>query len=193
DGEVARRSERGVAEPTEHVAVDAHLGSEPGERRIGERHGDRVRGERDPGQTIRPQPLGLIRRVPGERTGGRLRGRNVRRPLDHGHPARRSARRAAASSLRLALSTFGYFRSSPAIVSMIAAATITRVYHLLSAGTTYHGASLVAVARIASSYARMYAFQYGRSRRSLVENFQFFSGRSSRSRKRRFCSLRETC
>ena len=34
---------------------------------------------------------------------------------------------------------------------MTAAATTTRVNHLLSAGTTYHGASLVAVLRIMSS------------------------------------------
>src|SRR5437762_6466984 len=36
---------------------------------------------------------------------------------------------------------------------MMAAATMTRVNHLLFAGITYHGASGVAVARIASSYA----------------------------------------
>ncbi len=39
----------------------------------------------------------------------------------------------------------------------------------------------------------MYSFQYPRSFTSFGENFQFFSGSSSRSRKRRFCSLRETC
>src|SRR2546430_15428148 len=36
---------------------------------------------------------------------------------------------------------------------MMAAGTMTRVNHLLFAGITYHGASGVAVARIASSYA----------------------------------------
>ena len=38
---------------------------------------------------------------------------------------------------------------------MMAAATITRVYDLLSAGTTYQGACSAAVSRIASSYTRM--------------------------------------
>src|SRR6266446_4548355 len=52
---------------------------------------------------------------------------------------------APASSLSFPSSTFGYARSSEARVSITAAATITRVNHLLSAGTTYHGASFVAV------------------------------------------------
>jgi hypothetical protein len=38
----------------------------------------------------------------------------------------------------------------------------------------------------------MYSFQCWRSLASAVENFQFFSSRSSRSRKRFFCSARET-
>ena len=38
----------------------------------------------------------------------------------------------------------------------------------------------------------MYCFQSWRSFASASANFQFLSGRSSRSRKRRFCSLRET-
>ena len=50
---------------------------------------------------------------------------------------------AAASSLLFALFTLGYCNPSDPSVSMIADATITRVYHLLSAGTTYHGASLL--------------------------------------------------
>src|SRR5256886_2608318 len=52
---------------------------------------------------------------------------------------------AAASSLSFPSSTLGYARSSEARVSITAAATTTRVNHLLSAGTTYHGASFVAV------------------------------------------------
>src|SRR5262245_3018859 len=71
------------------------------------------------------------------------------------HPARTSTRLAARSSVRFALPTFGYSRSSESSASMMAAATTTRVNHLLSAGTTYQGASSVAVSRIASSYARM--------------------------------------
>src|SRR5438034_1394805 len=42
-------------------------------------------------------------------------------------------------------STFGYARSRSARASITAATTTTRVNHLLSAGTTYHGASFVAV------------------------------------------------
>ncbi len=38
----------------------------------------------------------------------------------------------------------------------------------------------------------MYSFQWPRSFASAVENFQFFSGRSSRSRKRCFCSAFDT-
>src|SRR5512141_165945 len=66
-----------------------------------------------------------------------------------------NARFAAASSFNLVSLTFGYFRSRSASASMTAAATATRVNHLLSAGTTYHGAALVAVLRIMSSYASM--------------------------------------
>ena len=52
---------------------------------------------------------------------------------------------AAASSLSFSSPTSGYFKSSDAIASITAAATTRRVNHLLSAGTTYHGASSVAV------------------------------------------------
>ena len=37
----------------------------------------------------------------------------------------------------------------------------------------------------------MYSFQWPRSFASAEENFQFFSGSSMRSRKRRFCSARD--
>ena len=52
--------------------------------------------------------------------------------------------------------------------------------------------NLALVAPIAASYASMYASQCPRSRTSPAENFQFFSGASSRSRNRLRCSSRET-
>jgi hypothetical protein len=63
---------------------------------------------------------------------------------------------AAASSFSFSLLTFGSWRLSASNVSMTAAATTVRVNHLLSAGTTYHGASGVEVSRIISWYAVMY-------------------------------------
>src|SRR5947209_6313096 len=48
---------------------------------------------------------------------------------------------AVASSLSLASPISGYSKSRSARVSITAAPTTTRVNHLLSAGTTYHGAS----------------------------------------------------
>jgi hypothetical protein len=52
---------------------------------------------------------------------------------------------AVASSLSLSSPTSGYSKPRSASVSTTAAATTTRVNHLLSAGTTYHGAYFVAV------------------------------------------------
>jgi hypothetical protein len=52
---------------------------------------------------------------------------------------------AVASSLSLSSPTSGYSKSRSDRVSITAAATTTRVNHLLSAGTTYHGAAFVAV------------------------------------------------
>src|SRR5258706_10305880 len=69
--------------------------------------------------------------------------------------SRASAARAAANSFFFCASTFGYARSSCSTASTIAAATTSRVNHLLLAGTTNHGACVDAVARIASSNARM--------------------------------------
>src|SRR5262249_44666191 len=66
-----------------------------------------------------------------------------------------SAARIVASSSFFLASTFGYVRSSCSTASTIAAATTSRVNHLSSAGTTNQGACCDAVARIASSYARM--------------------------------------
>src|SRR5678815_5351616 len=63
--------------------------------------------------------------------------------------------RATSNSLSLASPTVGYARSKSARALMTAEATTILVNHLLSAGITYHGASLVAVLRIVSSYACM--------------------------------------
>ncbi len=76
-------------------------------------------------------------------------------PEDYRYRWRASAARAAANSFFFSASTFGYVRSSFSTASTIAAATTSRVNHLLSAGTTYHGACFDAVARIASSNACM--------------------------------------
>jgi len=72
-------------------------------------------------------------------------------PADPSTPILRSAKGyllnnfffAADNSLSFDSSTSGYARSSEARASMTAAATTTRVNHLLSAGTTYHGACFV--------------------------------------------------
>src|SRR5579862_2415424 len=60
---------------------------------------------------------------------------------------------AACNSLCFFSSTFGYARSKDSSASTITVETTSRVNHLLSAGTTYHGACLVAVFRIMSSNA----------------------------------------
>src|ERR1700733_6391850 len=60
---------------------------------------------------------------------------------------------AASSSLRFAASTFGYDNLRLSNVSTNTVDTTSRVNHLLSAGTTYHGAASLAVFRIISSYA----------------------------------------
>src|ERR1017187_6351006 len=62
---------------------------------------------------------------------------------------------APASSRSFSGLTSGYRRSSESSASITAAATTTRVNHLLSAGTTYQGDSSVEVSRIISSYASM--------------------------------------
>ena len=64
-----------------------------------------------------------------------------------------SASRIASNSFFFALSTSGNARSNSSSASTIADATTSRVNHLLSAGTTYHGACLVAVFCTISSYA----------------------------------------
>ena len=74
-----------------------------------------------------------------------------------------SAARAAASSFFVASSIFGNERFSSSTAVTMAAATKSRVNHLLSAGTMYQGACFEAVARIASSNASMYSGQNFRS------------------------------
>src|SRR5215469_6845559 len=76
-------------------------------------------------------------------------------PAEVPYFSRVSAARIDASSFFFAASTFGYVRSSCSTASTIAAATARRVNHLLSAGTTNQGACFDAVARIASSNARI--------------------------------------
>ena len=64
-----------------------------------------------------------------------------------------NVRRARSIAASATLSTSGKRGSSSSSRPTIAAATTRRANHLLSAGTTYHGAFLVAVERIASSKA----------------------------------------
>src|ERR1700690_3209649 len=59
--------------------------------------------------------------------------------------------RTVSNSFFFSLSTSGKARFSPSSAVMIAEATISCEYHLLSAGTTYQGACLVAVFSIISS------------------------------------------
>ncbi len=68
------------------------------------------------------------------------------------------------------------------------AAAQIRANHFRSAGTTYHGAHFVLVADSISENACWYSSHRRRSRTSAAENFQFFSGRSIRFRKRVRCS-----
>src|SRR5437588_763891 len=68
---------------------------------------------------------------------------------------RSSSLLATSNCFRSSAPTSGYASFNSFNVSTIAAATNNRVYHLLSAGTTYHGACLLDVAAIISSYAVM--------------------------------------
>src|SRR5260370_11864743 len=86
------------------------------------------------------------------------------------------ARFALAISSSLALSTWGYARSREASVSTTAAATTTRVNHLLSAGTTYHGLCFVAVFLILSSLAFQDLFPFPPFPLSEPEKLQIFFG-----------------
>ena len=96
-------------------------------------------------------------------------------------PSDSSAVRAARSSRRFSPSISGNSGCRLSSVSTTADATTSRVNHLLSAGTTYHGAHAVAVALIASSYAFC-------SRRSAGVRARRTSRTSSSSRARRAAS-----
>src|SRR5882672_10184001 len=61
--------------------------------------------------------------------------------------------RAAFRSLSCSSVTCGYFRSRSRMAVVMTSATTARETHLLSAGTTYHGAHLVLVALSASANA----------------------------------------
>ncbi len=113
------------------------------------------------------------------------RARNVQRSLI-------SRRRAFASSALRVLVSFGYDRSRSSSVFTTISATSARAYHFRSAGITYHGACSRLVSASASPYADMNAFHFARSSRSPDLNFQFFSGSSMRSSRRRCCSALDT-
>ena len=88
----------------------------------------------------------LVSMSPGRRSEGAACAAAPRLAYD-----RRSSRRAFTNFVFVASSTLGYCKPSDQSVSITAAATTRRVNHLLSAGTTYHGAWSAAVLRIASS------------------------------------------
>ena len=64
DRQLARRPEQSIAEPAQQVAIYADLRRQAGKSRIGKRNGDRVGGQRDPGDDITAQPGGAIFRQP---------------------------------------------------------------------------------------------------------------------------------
>ena len=67
DRQLARRSEQRIAEAAEQIAVDADLGLQTGQARIGQRHRDRIGGERHAGDHIVTQPRRFICGKPGQR------------------------------------------------------------------------------------------------------------------------------
>ena len=133
---------------------------------------------------------GRPRAAPRAAGGDRARGGRLSSRLEGLPPgANRST-----SSFRFARSSSGNARSSPASVSTMAAATTRRVNHLWSAGTTYHGACSVRGVARSSPRRRPCSRPSARApARRASENFQFFSGSSSRARKRLLCSSFETC
>ena len=66
DRKLARRAEQRIADAAEHVAVDADLRRQAGQRGIGQRHRDRVGGERYAGDCVGRPPLPAIRGKPAE-------------------------------------------------------------------------------------------------------------------------------
>src|SRR3954469_1210483 len=107
-------------------------------------------------------------------------------------PSFSSASRTFLNSCSEAASTFGNRRSSLSSALTMVEPITTRANHLWSAGTTCHGAAAVEVWRIISWYAAWYLSHSARSATSAMENFQFFDGSSSRSRKRWRCSSFDT-
>src|SRR5579883_2787378 len=103
-----------------------------------------------------------------------------------------SASRTCLNSSSEALATRGNCKLSPSSAETMVEPITTRANHLWSAGTTCHGAYGVEVCRMISWYTAMYRGQRARSLMSFIENFQFFDGCSSRSRKRSRCSFFET-
>ena len=69
DRKLARRAEQRIADAAKHIAVDADLRRQAGQRRIGERHRDRISRERHAGDDIMAQPGGAIFGKP--RAGGK--------------------------------------------------------------------------------------------------------------------------
>ena len=60
DRELARRAEQRVDQAPGQIAVDAVLRRQPGERGVGQRHRDRVGGERDARDGVAGQPRALV-------------------------------------------------------------------------------------------------------------------------------------
>ena len=81
---------------------------------------------------------------------------------------------------------------APSALWTITADAANRASHLRSAGITYHGAHSVLVWESISENARWYSSQKRRSSTSAAENFQLWSGRSIRLRKRSRCSSFDT-
>ena len=67
DGELSRGAEQRVGESGDHVAIDAEVRGQSGERGVGERHRNRIRRERDAGDRVVTQPRRLVLRQPVER------------------------------------------------------------------------------------------------------------------------------
>src|SRR5205807_8343158 len=93
-----------------------------------------------PRANLRAQRSGILRRETKNRHANNAaltHHANCRRYFSASRPARTFC-----SSFFTSVSASGKRRFSPSSVSMMAEATTSRVYHLLSAGTTYHGACL---------------------------------------------------
>ncbi|MGY4460652.1 hypothetical protein ACVWYI_004612 [Bradyrhizobium sp. LB13.1] len=67
DRKLSRRSQQGIADTAEHVAIDTNLRWQTGQRRIGERNRDSVGGERDARDGVGGEPFTPIGRKPASR------------------------------------------------------------------------------------------------------------------------------